>query len=100
MSNSQRYYVLPISLLMLFSAGVSQAQRGLTPPAVARTGNFSISGDLEVTGQDIKDKILTFDVMLYSRTGVIRDRQRLGSKGRFRFNNVELGDYDIVVEFE
>lgn len=101
MSHIQRcYLVLLVSLLIFSCAAISRGQRGLTPPAVSRTGSFSISGDLEVTGKDAEDKILTFDVMLYSRTGVVLDHQRLGSKGRFRFNNVSLGDYDIVVQFE
>jgi cytochrome c-type biogenesis protein CcmH/NrfG len=95
----RRDLILLVPMLMFLNADVSRGQRGLTPP-VSRTGNFSISGDLDVTEKDAEDKVLTFDVMLYSRTGVVIDRQRVGSKGRFRFNNVSLGDYDIVVQFE
>ncbi len=87
-----------VPLLVLFASGSSLAQRGVPP--VSRSAGFSVFGDVEVTGTGVEEKPLTFDLILYSRTGVIIDRQRVGSKGRYRFNNVPTGDYDIVVEFE
>lgn len=85
-------------MLMLSSAGISLAQRGI--PQVSRSPGFTVFGDIEVTGAGAEEKALIFDLLLYLRTGVTLDRQRVGSKGRYRFNNVPQGDYDIVVEFE
>ena len=55
---------------------------------------------LSVTGAGADEKPLTFTLILYTRNGIIIDRQRVGSKGRYQFNNIALGDYEIVVEFE
>src|SRR5205807_5036917 len=90
---------LSLILLLLFSnAGASMAQRGV--PA-SRSSGFTLFGDLDVSGEEAKPaKPLTFDLLLYSRSGVLLDRQKVGSKGRYRFLNVPQGDYDLVIEFE
>ena len=85
--------IVLITLLLLATAANSLAQPG-------RGSGFIIFGDIEVTGQGAEEKPLTFTLILYSRTGIILDRQRVGSKGRYQFNNVGEGDYDIGVEFE
>jgi Tfp pilus assembly protein PilF len=99
MRNKQELLVrLLVLLLMLSSAAVSLAQR--RDPTVSRPAGFTVFGDLSVTGTGVEEKPLTFDLVLYLRTGNTWDRQRVGSKGRYRFNNVPPGDYDLVVEFE
>ena len=87
-------------LLLLWASGTSVclAQRGV--PASRSTG-FTLFGDVEVSGEAVSDsRALTFDLFLYSRSGVLLDRQKVGSKGRYRFLNVPAGDYDLVIEFE
>lgn len=87
-----------IILLSLSTWSVCPAQRGV--PASRSTG-FTLFGDLEVAGTDSGDaKPLTFDLLLYTRSGVLIDRQNVGSKGRYRFLNVPAGDYELVFEFE
>jgi cytochrome c-type biogenesis protein CcmH/NrfG len=90
-----------VPLLMLSSAAIALAQsRGITLDPVSRAPGFIVFGDVEVTGEGVDEKLLTFTLILYTRTGIILDRQRVGSKGRYQFNNIALGDYDIAVEFE
>jgi tetratricopeptide (TPR) repeat protein len=88
--------------LLLATATVTLAQgvRGLAEESNSRGPGFIVFGDIEVTGQGAETKPLTFTLILYTRTGQIIDRQRVGSKGRYQFNNVQAGDYDIAVEFE
>jgi tetratricopeptide (TPR) repeat protein len=58
-------------------------------------------GDVDVSGTENSDvKAATFDLVLYTRSGVVIDRQKVGSKGRYRFLNVPAGDYELVFEFE
>ena len=74
--------------------------RGVPP---ARTSGFTLFGDIEVSGtaeNNGKPKDALFDLLLYTRSGVLIDRQKVGSKGRYRFLNVPAGDYDLVIEFE
>jgi tetratricopeptide (TPR) repeat protein len=86
-------------VLVLSIAVSSVAQRG--SPAVSKeAGGYTVFGDVEVTGPGAEDKPLIFDLMLYTQGGTLRERQRVGSKGRYRFNNIAAGDYDIVVSFE
>jgi tetratricopeptide (TPR) repeat protein len=94
-------FSLFLLLLLLFSnAEISIAQRG-TPPPTSRATGFTLFGDVEASGGGPSEaKPLTFDLLLYSRSGVLLDRQKVGSKGRYRFLNVPRGDYDLVIEFE
>ncbi|MDX6305852.1 MAG: hypothetical protein QOI77_2821 [Blastocatellia bacterium] len=88
------------SLIILWVASfvVCMAQRGV--PASRGTG-FTLFGDLEVTQASATEvKPLAFDLLLYTRSGVLIDRQKVGSKGRYRFINVPPGDFDLVIEFE
>src|SRR6266404_6266845 len=87
-------------LLLVCASGtnICLAQRGI--PAGRSTG-FTLFGDVEVTGESANDsRAALFDLLLYSRSGVLLDRQKVGSKGRYRFLNVPAGDYDLVIEFE
>ena len=86
-------------LLWVSSWPVCLAQRGV--PASRGTG-FTLFGDVEVAGANSggESRSLTFDLLLYTRSGVLIDRQKVGSKGRYRFLNVPAGDYDLVFEFE
>jgi tetratricopeptide (TPR) repeat protein len=95
----RRELFLPLLLVIFFlSAEISLGQRGI--PASRSTG-FTLFGDLEVSGDAASaNKALTFDLLLYSRSGVLLDRQKVGSKGRYRFLNVPAGEYDLVFEFE
>jgi len=87
-----------ITLLSLSTSSVCLAQRGV--PASRSTG-FTLFGDVEVAGTESNDaKPLNFDLLLYTRSGVLIDRQKVGSKGRYRFLNVPAGDYELVFEFE
>lgn len=89
---------LSLLLLLLFStAEVCMAQRGV--PA-SRSSGFTLFGDFDVSGDADPAKPLMFDLLLYSRSGVLLDRQKVGSKGRYRFLNIPPGDYDLVIEFE
>ena len=90
---------LLVLFLLVGTAGtnVCLAQRGV--PAGRSTG-FTLFGDVEVTGETASNSKALFDLLLYSRSGVLLDRQKVGSKGRYRFLNVPAGDYDLVIEFE
>ena len=91
---------LLVLLVLVWTSGtnICLAQRGV--PASRSTG-FTLFGDLEVSGEAANNsKPLTFDLLLYARSGVLLDRQKVGSKGRYRFLNVPAGDYDLVIEFE
>ena len=87
-----------VLLLLVSNAQISLAQRGV--PA-SRSSGFTLFGDVEVSGDGTSEaKAPTFDLLLYSRSGVLLDRQKVGNKGRYRFLNVPAGDYDLVIEFE
>jgi cytochrome c-type biogenesis protein CcmH/NrfG len=89
-----------ILCVLLFFSGtqILLAQRGV--PA-SRASGFTVFGDLDVSGEGLNEnKPMTFDLLLYSRSGVLLDRQKVGSKGRYRFLNVPPGDFQLVIEFE
>jgi tetratricopeptide (TPR) repeat protein len=92
-----------VALLIFSGAALTVAQRGVgntLDPASSASG-FIVFGDVEVVmAEGTEEKALTFTIILYTRTGIPIDRQTVGSKGRYQFNNIGMGDYDIAVEFE
>ena len=67
----------------------------------AQAGDHTLYGDLIVDETNANGlKPLTFDVILYSESGVLVARQSTPNNGRFRFNNLPLGVYQLVIEVE
>ena len=67
----------------------------------AQAGDHTLFGDLTVDESKVAGlKPLTFDVILYSESGVLISRQPVSSNGRYRFNNLAVGGYQLVIEVE
>ena len=64
-------------------------------------GDHMLFGDLVVDEKQAAGlKPLNFDVILYSEGGVMISRQTVPANGRYRFNNLVLGGYELVIEVE
>jgi len=62
-------------------------------------GGYSLLGDFRVETPPGVDPPALFQLLLYTGPNVVA-RQPISSGGRFRFNNLTTGEYDIVVEYE
>jgi tetratricopeptide (TPR) repeat protein len=68
---------------------------------LAQTGDHTLYGDLIVDeSQATGLKPLTFDVILYSEAKILLSRQSTSNNGRFRFNNLPPGVYELAIEVE
>ena len=64
-------------------------------------GGHTLFGDFKIDESQYSGiKPQTFFVLLYTPSGVLLSRQTVSSNGRYRFNDVANGEYDIVVEVE
>ena|SRR5687768_15164765 len=74
----------------------------LSPPSLsAQSGTHTLYGDLTVDENNASGlKPLTFDVILYTETGILIARQPTANNGRYRFNNLSVGVYLLVIEVE
>lgn len=80
----------------------------LTYPALAQdgarrfnSGQHILYGDIKVDESKATGVIrLSYDVVLYTLSRVAVARQTVTSTGRYRFNNLPDGIYELVVEFE
>lgn len=83
--------VLALVLLISSFAGLARAQ----------TGGHMLYGDLKVDERNVDGlKPISLDIILYTDTGVVVGRQAVSNNGRYRFNNLRSGWYDVVVEVE
>jgi cytochrome c-type biogenesis protein CcmH/NrfG len=86
--------------LLLVCAGQVQGQRG-TLRSGSGGGNNVLYGDIKVhESQTSSLKPLTLDVLLYTEGGDLVSRQTVSGNGRYRFNNINDGRFQIVVEVE
>jgi tetratricopeptide (TPR) repeat protein len=74
-------------------------------PGAARAqvtgGSHTLYGDFKVDESRAGGMVpISFDIILYTETGLVVERQPVGTKGRYRFINLRNGIYDIVVEVE
>jgi tetratricopeptide (TPR) repeat protein len=93
---------LVLIALSIFSGGEAYVGAQIRDPGLnGRSGGHSIYGDIQVDeGQVGGMKPISLTVILYDERRTIIDRQTVSTKGRYRFNNIPLGWYDVAVEVE
>jgi tetratricopeptide (TPR) repeat protein len=70
-------------------------------PLLAQGGDQTLYGDLVVDESRAEGLTpLSFDIILYTEARVQVARQTISSTGRYRFNNLKTGIYQLVIEVE
>ncbi|HKU74357.1 MAG TPA: tetratricopeptide repeat protein [Pyrinomonadaceae bacterium] len=84
--------LLVLSFLLIISVSGSTFAQG---------GGHILYGDMKVDESKATGvNRLTYDVILYNLNRTVIARQTVTSTGRYRFNNLNSGVYDLVVELE
>lgn len=100
-----RRHTLLFSLLVLVgwatASASATAASGQGPAINGRSGGHAVYGDVRVEENKLPGlKPISLDVILYTEGRTILSRQTVSSNGRYRFNNIPSGIYDVVVEVE
>jgi tetratricopeptide (TPR) repeat protein len=84
--------------LLLLPLLILGAALFVQPAAAQRAGNRSLFGDVRITDQN--GNLVSKDVTLILRRAPDGEvaRQSVSSRGRYRFNNLIFGEYELVVE--
>ncbi len=95
-----RFFALVFVLLnsaIAFPASAQMREPGLN----GRSGGHAVYGDVKVE-EDPADRGRTvkLDLTLYTESRTIVARDTVSNNGRYRFNNIPSGIYDLVVESE
>jgi tetratricopeptide (TPR) repeat protein len=84
--------LLVLSFLLMIS---------LSSSTFAQGGGHILYGDMKVDESKATGVTrLSYDVILYNLNRTVIARQTVTATGRYRFNNLQSGIYDLVVEFE
>ncbi len=87
--------LLVLSFMLIFTGG------WLDRPTLAQGGGHILYGDLKVDESKATGiNRLSYDLILYSLARQVVARQTVSSNGRYRFNNLSSGVYDLAVELE
>ena len=71
------------------------------PRAMAQVSGNTLYGDVKVDESRADAKTpLSLTIIIYNLAGNVVGRQSVPSGGRYRFNNMRTGEYDIAVEIE
>lgn len=86
--------VLSFLLMICLSSWLERA-------TFAQGGGHILYGDMKVEESKTTGvNPLSYDVILYNLARQVVARQTVSSTGRYRFNNLQSGVYDLAVEFE
>ncbi len=90
--------VFGLAAVFILGAAVSMyAQRGRTGEPLQ---GHLLYGDLKIENRSGGKIPMSFMVVLYSISGTVVGRQTIGNNGRYRFENVPNGEWEIAVEAE
>jgi len=71
------------------------------PGLSGRSGGKALYGDVTVQGEELnKGKPVKVDLILYTEGRSIVERNTVSGSGRYRFNNIPQGLYELVAEVE
>ena len=89
--------------IMFVIAAMLMAPHFFCATALAQVtrGPHTLYGDFKVDERQAKGMVpISFDIILYTESGLVVERQSAGVNSRFRFINLVNGVYDIAVEVE
>ena len=87
-----------VVILLALAAALCGARHGA---AQVTGGSHTLYGDFKVDESRAGGSVpISFDIILYTETGLVVERQPIGVRGRYRFINLRNGIYDIAVEVE
>ena len=92
-------FITAIAILLAAGLGSSLIGQVRDPVVGGRGGGHSVYGDLKVEGAD-SGKSIKVDLTLYTESKTIFARDTVSSNGRYRFNNIPSGIYEIAAEIE
>ena len=71
----------------------------MMPPAALSQSGYTLWGDVKIDDSKAEHAgPSSVTVVLYDQSTKIVGRQTIGSRGRYRFTNLRVGEYDIAVE--
>ena len=86
------------SRLLLLSLVILAATVLAQPVAAQGAGNRSLFGDVQITGEDNNSVPKEVTLILRRQPDGEVARTTVSSRGRYRFNNLEFGEYELVIE--
>lgn len=87
--------LLVLSFMLMITSG------WLAHPTLAQSGGHILYGDLKVDESKTTGvNLLSYDLILYNLSRQVVARHTVSSNGRYRFNNLQSGVYDLAVESE
>ena len=91
-----------IALTLFLFAGAINLTFGQRDPTVnGRGGGRTLFGDVIVSGEQLNPgKPVKIDITLYTENKNIVERNVVSSNGRYRFNNLPAGVYELVAEID
>lgn len=95
-----KFVTMAICFIALTALGAQISAQRRDPPLGGRSGGHTIYGDVHVKDLLSASRITKFDIVLYTEHRTIVSRETVSGNGRYRFNNIPSGYYDIVIEFE
>ena len=96
-----RRHSLSCRWLSLFCAAVALFACHGARQVAAQGGDHTLFGDLIIDESKVTGlKPLSFDVILYTQGKVLISRQSTSNNGRYRFNNLPTGVYELAIEVE
>ena len=99
-----RTFILFCFLLAVASGVIAQtSNRGQlnVPTTAGRSGGHTVFGDIIVQREATADnKPIKVDLTLYTESRVVVERNTAFDNGRYRFNNIPTGVYELVAEVE
>ncbi len=88
--------------LLVFGGLIAPADAQIRDPTVGgRGGGRTLYGDVVVAGEQLnRGKPVKIDITLYTESKNVVEHNVVMSNGRYRFNNLPAGIYELVAEIE
>src|SRR5262249_51813543 len=93
-----RLFLLFCILLATSSSSLAQLR---DPSLTGRSGGKALSGEVVVEGEQLNNgKPVKVDLILYTESRNIVERNTVSGNSRYRFNNIPEGLYELVAEID